>query len=57
MNYKLELSKKALEGIDKHKKSGDTTILKTIQKLLHELMEHPATGTGKPELLKLPSLW
>ena len=52
MSYELEFSEKALEDIDKHKKSGDGATLKKIQKLLYELMEHPTTGTGKPELLK-----
>jgi toxin YoeB len=52
MSYELDFSKKALEDIDKHKKSGDKSTLKKIQKLLNELMEHPTTGTGQPELLK-----
>jgi toxin YoeB len=52
MRYTLEFSKTALEDIKKHKKSGDKSVLKKIDKLLNELMEHPFTGTGQPEMLK-----
>jgi len=52
MSYVLEFSKIALEDIEKHKKSGNKPILKKLQNLLNELMEHPTTGTGKPEMLK-----
>ncbi len=52
MSYTLEFSKTALKDIEKHKKSGDKPTLKKIEKLLTELMEHPITGTGQPELLK-----
>lgn len=52
MNYTLVFSKTALKDIEKHKKSGDKTTLKKIKKLLNELMEHPMTGSGQPEILK-----
>jgi toxin YoeB len=52
MSYTLVFSKTALADINKHKKSGDKPTLKKLEKLLHELMEHPATGTGQPEVLK-----
>jgi len=52
MSYTLEFSKTALADIEKHKKSGDKSTLKKLQKLLNELMEHPTTGTGQPEMLK-----
>lgn len=52
MSYTLEFSKTALTDIEKHKKSGDKATLRKIQKLLNELMEHPTTGTGQPEMLK-----
>ena len=52
MSYVLEFSETALEDIEKHKKSGDKPVLKKIQRLLNELMEHPTTGTGQPEKLK-----
>ena len=52
MSYTLEFSETALDDIEKHKKSGDKTVLKKIEKLLNELMEHPTTGMGQPEMLK-----
>lgn len=52
MRYTLEISEVALSDIEKHKKSGDKSVLKKIEKLLNELMEHPTTGTGQPEQLK-----
>ena len=52
MSYTLEFSETALEDIEKHKKSGDRIVLKKIEKLLNELMKHPTTGTGQPEMLK-----
>lgn len=52
MSYTLDFSKTALKDIEKHKKSGDKSTLKKIEKLLNELMEHPTTGTGQPEMLK-----
>ena len=52
MSYILEFSDNALEDIEKHKKAGDQSALKKIQRLLNELREHPETGTGQPEKLK-----
>lgn len=52
MSYTIQFSKTALADIKKHKKSGDKSTLKRIEKLLNELMEHPTTGTGQPEMLK-----
>jgi len=52
MSYTLAFSDNALEDIEKHKKSGDRSLLKKLQRLLNELREHPATGTGQPEKLK-----
>jgi toxin YoeB len=52
MSYTLDFSKTALKDIEKHKKSGDKSTLGKIKKLLNELMEHPTTGTGQPEILK-----
>jgi toxin YoeB len=52
MSYTIQFSKTALSDIKKHKKSGDKPTLKRIEKLLNELMEHPTTGTGQPEMLK-----
>ncbi len=52
MSYILVFSDQALADIDKHKKAGDQSVLKKIQRLLNELMKHPKTGTGQPEMLK-----
>lgn len=52
MKYTLTFSKTALKDIEKHKKSGDRSTLKKIEKLLNELMDDPYTGTGQPEMLK-----
>ncbi|MCF0041947.1 Txe/YoeB family addiction module toxin [Dyadobacter fanqingshengii] len=59
MSYSIELTPKALEGIDKLKKSGNKPVLKKIRRLLEELTEHPYTGTGQPEQLKhnLAGFW
>jgi len=52
MSYVLEFSEHALEDIEKHKKAGDQSVLKKLQRLFNELREHPTTGTGQPEKLK-----
>ncbi len=52
MSYVLEFSEAALADIEKHKRAGDKAVLVKIEKLLKELMEHPAAGTGQPEVLK-----
>ena len=52
MIYDLSFTDIALADIEKHKKSGDTIILKKIERLLQELREHPRSGTGQPEVLK-----
>lgn len=52
MSYILAFSETALEDIERHKKSGDKLVLKKIEKLLNELMEHPTSGAGQPEMLK-----
>lgn len=52
MSYKIAISDKAQEGIDKHKKSGNKNLVQKIFKLLIEIAEHPRTGTGQIEQLK-----
>jgi toxin YoeB len=52
MSYVLSFSEIALADLQKHKKIGDKIILKKIERLLNELLEHPTTGTGRPEQLK-----
>lgn len=59
MSYSIEFTPKALEGIEKLKKSGNKPLIKKMRKLLDELTEHPYTGTGQPEQLKqnLTGFW
>lgn len=52
MSYIVNLSKQAQKDIGRHKKAGNKTVLRKINKLLNELSEHPYTGTGQPEALK-----
>jgi toxin YoeB len=52
MSYDLIFTPKAMEGIEKLKKSGNIPLLKKLKKLLVELSDHPFTGTGQPEQLK-----
>ena len=59
MSYRIVFTKQAQNDIDFHKKSGNRAVLKKINTFLEELVQHPFTGTGKPELLKynLVGLW
>lgn len=43
---------KAIEDIIFWKKSGQKTIQNKISKLIEDIQLHPATGLGKPEVLK-----
>ena len=52
MSYELVFTPKALEGIEKLKKSGNIPLIKKLKTLLLELSEHPFNGTGQPEQLK-----
>lgn len=52
MSYTLAFSETALDDIERHKKSGNKQVLTKIEKLLNELMEHPTSGAGQPEMLK-----
>jgi toxin YoeB len=47
--YTLEFTQQAIEDL-KWLKKTEPTAYKKVQKLLLELIEHPRTGTGKPEL-------
>ncbi|MFC7522867.1 Txe/YoeB family addiction module toxin [Parapedobacter sp. GCM10030251] len=51
MPYQLTFSTKAEKDIAKLKKT-DQPAFKKLTQLLVEIMEHPYTGTGKPEQLK-----
>jgi toxin YoeB len=59
MSYQIDITKQAQEDIEAHRKAGNKAILKKLNTLLEELIEHPFTGTGKPEALKysLAGLW
>ena len=59
MAYHLDFTDKAKEDIAAHKKAGNKAILNKLFLLLEELIEHPMTGTGKPEQLRysLSGLW
>jgi toxin YoeB len=52
MSYHLDFSAQAQKDIAFHKTAGNKAILKKLQVLLQELIEHPFSGTGKPEALK-----
>ena len=49
MIYSLDFSKTAKKAVAKYKKSNPI-LYKKMEKLLDELMEHPRTGTGHPDL-------
>jgi len=51
MIYELIFSTQAKEDLSKLKKS-EPQAFKKASKLLLELVEHPTTGSGKPEMLK-----
>lgn len=58
--YKIEFTTTALDDIERLKKSGDKTAIIKLNRLLHELIEHPRTGTGQVEQLKhtlYPDTW
>jgi toxin YoeB len=52
MRYTLKFTPTALADIEFHKKSGNLVLLKKLNHLLLELIDHPKIGTGKPEELK-----
>ena len=56
--YRLDYTKQAQEDIARLRRD-EPAAHKKLVKLLGELMEHPRTGTGKPELLSgdLSGVW
>jgi toxin YoeB len=52
VSYILLFSRKTEEDLLFHKKSGNKSVLKKIIVFLEEIVEHPYSGTGKPEALK-----
>ena len=57
--YSVELTEEFDTHLNYWMKVGNKAILRKIEKILPELEEHPATGTGKPEALKgeFAGLW
>jgi toxin YoeB len=51
MTYEIQFKKQADRDIAMLKKSEPAAYHK-LERLLHELQEHPRTGTGKPEPLR-----
>jgi len=52
MKYQVALSKAADKDLSYFIRLGDKTILRKIKTLLHELENHPETGTGQVEALR-----
>ena len=52
MSYDLKFTPTAINDVEFHKKSGDKVLLKKLNDLLNELVEHPLKGIGKPEMLR-----
>lgn len=57
--FRVEITDLAKKQILKHKKSGNKSSIKKIEKILLELSETPYIGVGKPERLKenLSGFW
>ncbi|MDP4206814.1 MAG: Txe/YoeB family addiction module toxin [Bacteroidota bacterium] len=57
--YFIDLSDRAVKELAAHKKAGDKTTIKRIERILEELSEHPTTGFASPEQLKgnLSGFW
>ena len=51
MMYEVQVTPSASKTLKKWKKSNPN-LYKKYQKLFHELVDHPRTGTGHPEPLK-----
>ena len=51
MSYQVNVTTEVQDVLKKWKKSNPQ-LLKKFQKIFHELVEHPTTGTGHPEPLK-----
>jgi toxin YoeB len=52
VKYTLQFSQQTEKDLMFHKKSGNKALLKKIIAFLEEIVEHPYSGTGKPEPLK-----
>ncbi|MCF0059179.1 Txe/YoeB family addiction module toxin [Dyadobacter sp. CY356] len=56
MSYDLQFTDQSLKDIQRIKQSGNKPLYKKLVALLDELVDHPETGTGKPELLRYYAL-
>ena len=52
MGYTLVYTDVAREDIERLKKSGDMVAIRKLARMLEELIDHPFTGSGKPEHLR-----
>jgi|LakMenEpi03Aug12_release.lakeMendotaPanAssembly.Ray.scaffolds.fasta_scaffold21159_4 toxin YoeB len=50
--YQVIIRPSAEKDLVKHKKAGDTILLKKITAIIKDLEEHPYSGIGHPEPLK-----
>jgi len=50
--YQLSYEKQAFKEFQQIKRSGNKSLLKKLADILHELEEHPRSGTGQVEQLK-----
>jgi len=50
--FRVKIEKLAEQDLKLHLKSGNTTTLKKIEKILVELSLHPYSGSGQPEKLR-----
>ncbi|MEN6456958.1 MAG: hypothetical protein ABFD10_22110 [Prolixibacteraceae bacterium] len=48
MSYKIDFTQEATKDLSRIKKN-EPAAFKKAEELIKELMEHPCTGTGKPE--------
>ena len=55
--YVVDYTDKAKNDIATLKESGNKSSTQKLNRLLKELIEHPKTGTGKPEYLKHKKCW
>ena len=50
--YRVKFTAKADRDLKEWRKIGDRAVIKKIENIFDELLEHPAMGTGQVELLK-----
>jgi toxin YoeB len=50
--FKVILQPQAVLDLQAHRKAGNKTLIKKIDRLLEELERHPKQGVGKPESLR-----